>query len=116
MLHSEFKGTKPTRTGLEKESVSVKEYTEEKTIVTFEKMWLVISSESPFLAASPDGKITDHNGNSGLIEIRNILYNKPVPLTQATKMKSVKNFCLEIYKKTNKLQLKRQQNYYYQCL
>ena len=70
-----------------------------------------MSREYPFLEASPDGKVTDQNGNIGLIEMKkkNILYNKPVSLSQAAKMKSEKKFCLE--KKndnTGKLQLKRQ--------
>ena len=58
-------------------------------------MGLIKSRERPFLAASPDGKVTDQNGNIRLIEIKNILYNKLVSLSQAAKIKSVKNFCLE---------------------
>ena len=77
---------------------------------------LVISTECPILAGSPDGRVTDGKGNAGQIEIKkNVLYNKPASLTQAAKMKSVKNVCLEINSNTEKLQLKRKHNYYYQC-
>ena len=57
-------------------------------------MGLVISEDFPFLAGSPDGKVSDQNENVGMIEIRNILYIKPVSLTQAAKVKSINNFCL----------------------
>ena len=120
ILHSKFKGTKWTEIGLENESAAVKEYLELKTELneklTFEKMGLVISKKCPFLAGSPDGKLTDINGKSGLIEIKNVLYNKPVSLTQAASLKTTKNFCLEIDKETKKLKLKKNHNYYFQCL
>ena len=119
ILYSSFKGTKLTQNGLNKENVTVTEYIEQKKLknenVKFEKMGLVISKEQPLLAASPDGRITDGKGNSGLIEIKNILYNKPLSLTQAAKMKSVKNFCLEINSNSELLSLKKNHNYYYQC-
>ena len=79
-------------------------------------MRLVINKKCPFLAGSTDGKLTNMNGNSGLIEIKNVLYNKSVTLTQAASLKTVKNFCLEIDKQTQKLKLKRNHNYYFQCL
>ena len=58
-----------------------------------------MSREYPFLAASPDGKVTDQNRNIGLIEIKKILYNKPVSLSQVAKMKSVKNLKYFVWKK-----------------
>ena len=79
-------------------------------------MGLVINKKCPFLAGSPGGKLTNMNGNSGLIEIKNVLYNKPVTLTQAASLKTVKNFCLEVDKQTKKLKLRRNHNYYFQCL
>lgn len=119
ILHSEFKGNNFTKLGLEKEDVTITEYVrqkkEKKESVKVEKMGLVISQECPFLAASPDGKVIYKNGNEGLIEIKNLLYNKAVSLTQAAGLKSIKNFCLEFDKKTNKLKLKKTHNYYYQC-
>ena len=47
----------------------------------FEKMGLIVSKKCPFLAWSPDGKLIDMNGKSGLIEIKNDLYKKTVSLT-----------------------------------
>ena len=79
-------------------------------------MGLVISEDFPFLAGSPDGKVTDQRGNVGLIEIKNVLYNKPVSLTQAAKLKSISNFCLHFDPKSKKLAVKKNHNYYYQCL
>ena len=123
ILYSSFKGTKLTQNRLNKENVSVTEYIEQKKKtekkknenMKFEKMGLVISKEQPLLAASPDGRISDAKGNSGLIEIKNILYNKPLSLTQAAKMKSVNIFCLEINPNSELLSLKKKHNYYYQC-
>ena len=119
ILYTEFKGNKLTNIGLEKEEVTIGEYIrqnkEQNVDVKVEKMGLVVSQGSPFLAASPDGKVLDQNGNHGLIEIKNILYNKALSLTQAAKLKSIKNFCLELDKDTNKVKLKKNHNYYYQC-
>lgn len=74
LLYSSFRGTKFTQIGLRNESLVVTEYIERKRLnkekVDVEKMGLVVSSEHPFLAASPDGKVTDENGNCGLIEIK----------------------------------------------
>ena len=117
ILYTEFKGNKLTNIGLEKEEVTIGEYIrenkEQNVDVKVEKMGLVVSQESPFLAPSPDGKVIDQNGNHGLIEIKNILYNKALSLTQAAKLKSIKNFCLELDKDTNKVKLKKNHNYYY---
>ena len=111
ILHSEFKGNKCTQLGLEKGAVTITEYVSQKKEqnenVNVEKMGLVVSQKSPFLAASPDGKVIDQNGNHGLIEIKIILYNKALSLTQAARLKYIKNFCLEFSKNENKLKLKK---------
>ena len=60
-------------------------------------------------------KLYTKNGECGLIEIKNILYSKPLFLSQGASMKSVKNFCLEVNKSSGSLQLKKSHNYYYQC-
>ena len=67
---------------------------------------LVISTECPILAGSPDGRVTDGKGNAGQIEI------KKCPLQQAC---ITHTSCLEINSNTEKIQLKRKHNYYYQC-
>ena len=120
ILYSDFHGNKFTRLGIEKEDITIKEYIsykkEQKDNVKVERMGLVIGEDFPFLAGSPDGKVTDQMGNVGLIEIKNVLYNKPVSLTQAAKLKSISNFCLHFDPKSKKLAVKKNHNYYYQCL
>ena len=120
ILYSDFHGNKFTRLGIEKEDITIKEYIsykkEQKDNVTVERMGLVKSEDFPFLAGSPDGKVTDQRGNVGLIEIKSVLYNKPVSLTQAAKLKSISNFCLQYDQKSKKLAVKKNHNYYYQCL
>ena len=119
MLYSSFKGTKMTQLGLNNEALAIKEYIERKRsnkeIVKVEKTGLIICHKDPYLAASPDGKVVYENGECGLIEIKNILYNKPLSLSQGASIKSVKNFCLEVNKSSGSLQLKKSHNYYYQC-
>ena len=85
ILHSDFKGTNWTQIGVKKEVAAVKEYlelnSEGNETLKFENMGLVISKKCPFLAGSPDGKLKDMNGKSGLIEIKNVLFNRTVSLT-----------------------------------
>ena len=119
ILHSDFKGTIWTNYGVKKELAeveSLKLKSEGNEKLKFEKMGQVISKKCPFLARSPDGKLIDMNGESGLDEINNVLYNTTVSLTQAASLKTMKNFCLEIDKQSKKLELKRKHNYYFQCL
>ena len=55
------------------------------------------------MAGSPDGIVTTSEGDTGLIEIKNLLHSKPLNLWQAAS--GNKNFCLEIM--NGKLQLKK---------
>ena len=117
LLYSKFKGNRATRLGLEKENITIQEYVEEKKtqneMIKVEKVGLVVCEANKYLAASPDGKVIKENGENGFIEIKNVLYNKPVSLTQAATLKSIKGFCLELC--DGNLLLKRNHNYYYQC-
>ena len=63
------------------------------------------------MAGSPDGIVTTSEGDTGLIEIKNLLHSKPLNLWQAAS--GNKNFCLEIM--NGKLQLKKTHIYFYQC-
>ncbi|CAG2243766.1 unnamed protein product [Mytilus edulis] len=85
LLYSTFKGNKTTRIGLKRKKL-------------------------PLLRGSPDGVVTENNAK-GLIEIKNLVHDKNINLTQASM--SVKNFCLENI--SNNLKLKTNHNYYFQC-
>ncbi|CAC5415519.1 unnamed protein product [Mytilus coruscus] len=74
-----------------------------------EQSGLVIDKHHKFLGGSPDGIVTENNAK-GLIEIKNLVHDKNINLTQASM--SVKNFCLE--KISNNLKLKTNHNYYFQ--
>ncbi|KAJ8313214.1 hypothetical protein KUTeg_009233 [Tegillarca granosa] len=115
LLYGNFKGNTYTRKGLQEEAMTVIEYqNHQKTnlnkIVRHHPTGLFISPEHPFLAASPDGKIVEEGGETGLIEIKNLLHNKPINLFEA--VKTVSNFCLEL--DGNNLKLKRTHDYFYQ--
>lgn len=114
LLYSTFNGNQHTANGLQQERVTVQEYILKKAEgninVTVESMGLVIDQDNKFLAGSPDGKV-HVNGEAGLIEIKNLLHNKPYNLWQAAAM--TKAFCLQ--EKNKMLTLKQNHLYYYQC-
>ena len=111
ILYGKFTGNRSTKIGLEKENITISEYKDVKKAenenVKVEKVGLVIDDANHFLGASPDGKVIVENGENSLIEIKNVLYNKPVSLSQAASLKSIKGFCLELC--CGKLQLKKKQ-------
>lgn len=120
MLHSKFGGNPFTMKGLQQERATIDEYVlrkaEEGINVTVEKTGLAIYKECKYLGASSDGKVTEHhNGHNttGLLEVKNLLQNKPLSFVEATKR--VKGFCLEQRSQDGKLQLKRNHPYYHQC-
>jgi hypothetical protein len=114
MLYSSFNGNRHTRNGILQENTTIEEYklkkAEEKENVCVKPCGLVIHPTYKYLAASPDGIICNSTGEIGLIEIKNLLYSKPINLWQATENK---NICLENV--NGKLQLKRNHQYFYQC-
>ncbi|XP_063414164.1 uncharacterized protein LOC134696586 isoform X2 [Mytilus trossulus] len=113
LLYSTFKGNRHTRNGLLQERTSIEEYTlkkaEQHENVTVKSTGLLIAHEHPFLAASADGIVSTGSGD-GLLEIKNLLHNKPVNLYQASEKSS---FCLETV--SGHLNLKSTHNYFYQC-
>ncbi|XP_069134324.1 uncharacterized protein [Argopecten irradians] len=117
LLYSSFKGTAAMRKGIALERVTRQEYTniaaKEGKNVRVVESGLVIDPQHQFLACSPDGKVVENHHITGLIEIKNLLHGKPINLTQAAKLKCMKNFCLE--QQNGKLSLKRTHDYYYQC-
>ena len=115
LLYTTFKGNRHTATGLQQERVTIQEYVlknaEEGNNVQVKPSGLVICKEEKFLGGSPDGIVIKDSKPCGLIEIKNVLHNKPINLNEAAKTN--KNFCLEI--QSNCLKLKQNHNYYYQC-
>ncbi|CAG2231420.1 unnamed protein product [Mytilus edulis] len=100
--------------GILEEETTIEEYklkkAEESENVCVERSGLVIHPTQTFLAGSPDGLVSTSKGESGLIEIKNLLHSKPINLWEASENK---NFCL--INLNGKLQLKENHIYYYQC-
>ncbi|CAC5388502.1 unnamed protein product [Mytilus coruscus] len=115
LLYCTFSGNKSTRFGLSQERITILEYIQymlKKHIsIKIEQCGLINNPINKFLAASPDGIVLENNNRTGIIEIKNVLHNKPISLAEATK--SVSNFCLE-FNHHKELQLKENHNFYYQ--
>ncbi|CAC5421049.1 unnamed protein product [Mytilus coruscus] len=114
LLYSTFKGNKTTRIGIKEEKVTITEYVnikqKENIHTKFEQSGLVIDKDHKFLGGSPDGIVTENNAK-GLIEIKNLVHDKNINLTQASM--SVKKLLPE--KISNNSKLKTNHNYYFQC-
>ena len=90
LLYSKFTGTTATRIGLKVEQVTIQEYILKKK------------------ERKNDGVIVTVKSS---VKVKNVLYNKNTDLNQSAKTQ--KSFRLKI--DNNKLSLKRNPNYYYQC-
>ncbi|KAK3089294.1 hypothetical protein FSP39_002467 [Pinctada imbricata] len=114
LLYMKFTGNRHTKNGLLQERSTIEEYklkkAEEGENVIVESSGLIISKDHPYLAGSPDGIVTTSSGNTGLIEIKNLLHSKPINLHQASENS---NFCL--INKKGTLYLKENHIYYHQC-
>ncbi|CAG2250353.1 unnamed protein product [Mytilus edulis] len=109
LLYSNFKGNKATRIGLREEQITIQEYInikgKDNIEIKVEPCGLIIDKKFKYLAASPDGKVIDKENNEiGLIEIKNLVHDKNLTLTQAAT--SLKNFCLEKYGDENNIKKK----------
>lgn len=120
-LYSTFRGNKSTRYGLQQEENSILEYKlnmcKQGHIVTISSSGLVISSEHPYLGASPDGIVSVlQNGkviDKGLIEIKQVLTtHTDMTIHTAAGDPKIKNFCLK--KEHATLKLNHNHNFYYQ--
>ncbi|KAJ8298823.1 hypothetical protein KUTeg_022883 [Tegillarca granosa] len=87
--------------------MTIREYKLLKIAKELQTHWFDYISDNKYLAASPDGKVVQSDGDVGLIEIKNLLHSKHINLTEASKDKVVKDFCLEYVEHKNTLQLKR---------
>ena len=118
LLYSKFRGNVATRYGASKEEQTRKEYethmrSNGHTNLSVEPCGLFVSVEHPWLAASPDGLVTDPTDRVspfGLVEIKNPYSSREQTLIEAA---SSASFCLKC-DKDNKLSLKRRHDYYYQ--
>ena len=113
--------TAATQFGIQHEPLAITRYSEYREAkgenITVEKCGLVISLENGFLAASPDGVITEPNSEKGLLEVKVLPSWSDIPLVQACKnSKYPVKECTEIVngKPEKVLRLKKSHQYYHQ--
>lgn len=116
MLYTKFRGNMHTLYGTANEEVSREEYTkymhhQGKSNLKVLPAGLVISKESPWLAASPDGRVFDpyYSPADGLLELKNPSSASHMKISEAMKKKG---FCLTV--KEGRQQLDQKHDYYYQ--
>ena len=118
LLYSTFRGNSATRWGLEQEEHSVGVYTSwlhdrgsPNPIINI-KCGLVVCTTHPWLAATPDGWVTDLEASpsQGLVEFKNPYSYRGLALRDAIAAK--KCDCLAI--NNGRIELKRTHSYYYQ--
>ena len=109
LLYTTFRGNYHTKNGLKEEIVTKQEYKKLKSVNVMD-IGFIISETDNFLGASADGKVVLQNGQIGLVEIKNLLHNKPIDLNEAAKR--IKSFCLQ--ETDSGLKLKNNHTYYFQ--
>ena len=117
LLYTRFRGNAATRYGNTMEDITKVEYEAYQRQhghpdLKVESCGLAISLDSPWLAASPDGLVTDPSeatGPLGVVEIKNPYTARSQTLAEACKKSS---FCLE--NKKDSFKLKTRHDYYYQ--
>jgi hypothetical protein len=115
LLYATFSGNRYTRAGLANESVATQEYVMYKSQkgvkVQVHSIGLVVHPTDQYLAASPDGKVCELPGSTGLLEIKTVLQNNRLTFEQASVKQT--NFCLKLV--DGKLQVKPTHPFVYQC-
>ena len=121
LLYSSFKGSAATKYGIDNEDLARQKYItymkeHGQSHLTVRQCGLFISTENPWLAASPDGIVENStNGpqsqTSGLLEIKNPYSVRKMTLSEAV---SKSTFCLEKDKDSGKYRLKQKHDYFYQ--
>ena len=115
LLYSRFRGNQATRYGTLMENTSRQEYqihqNQQGHKLTTLRTGLMVSSENPWLAASPDDQVFDEESSPqwGLAEYKNPYSVRHLTIKEACKVSS---FCLE--RKEDKYCLKKGHDYYYQ--
>ena len=120
LLYTTFNGNKATRYGIEMEEVTRNDYVSHQHTnghpgLKTESVGLVVSTEKPWIAASPDDRVYDPTAVPpfGLAEYKNPYSQKTKTLKEACQSKT---FFLQMENKNGKtiFSLKRRHDYYYQ--
>ena len=118
LLYTKFEGNTATRWGILQEETTKAKYLAEKQKtspgITTSQSGLVISTENPWLAASPDSLVIDPTENppQGIVEFKNPYSVRNNTIYEATSSK--KGFCLNVDNETGELSLKTNHEYVYQ--
>ena len=96
--------------GFDHEDVALEAY-QNKTGVEVDVCGIFLSTELPFLGASPDGIIYTGNGKFALVEIKCPFKYRHCNISEAC---HDRKFCLR--KKDDQLELRRDHDYYYQVI
>lgn len=116
ILYSKFRGNTATRYGLVMEEECKKQYITQQShsgrTVDITPVGLCISTENPWIAASPDSLVTDPGTTPphGLLEMKNPYTGREMTMQEYCKVKSS---CLE-EKRDGKITLRHGHDYYYQ--
>ena len=120
LLYNTFRGNEATRYGQEMEEKTRQEYESHQQVnghhgLKTQPAGLVISVETPWLAASPDNRVLDPSVHptAGLVEYKNPFSARDMTLLEACNKAT---FCLKKNEKEGQItyELKRQHDYYYQ--
>ena len=119
MLYSKFHGNKHTSYGLDNEDPAREAYISYMhqsghNGLSTSNVGLVISSENPWLAASPDDRVHDPQASlpHGLSEYKNPSAAKDMTIDEACE--KIKGFCIKNNMNTKHKHLDTNHNYYYQ--
>ena len=118
LLYTKFTGNTATRWGILQERSTNEQYLKSKQKespnISTTSTGLVISINHPWLAASPDGLVYDPTEDPpyGVMEFKNPYSVRDVALREAAT--KVKGFCLQYNSDIDKLQLKKNHDYFYQ--
>jgi len=116
LLYSTFRGNTATERGELQEPATCEAYTHARysssPVISVKPSGLVIHPEHHWLAASPDGLVTDPSAPdpTGIVEFKNPYRYREMSLRDAAH--EAKEFCLTI--STSSLRLKHSHQYYYQ--
>ena len=120
LLYSTFKGNQATMYGTLMEDVTNRDYIQRQHDnghpgLSTEPSGLVINPDTPWLGASPDGRVMDPGAtySQGIVEFKNPFASKDLTIEEASKNKT---FCLEKKEKIGQVtySLKQKHNYFYQ--
>ena len=118
LLYCTFRGNIATEWGKLQEPATCKAYIETKCSVSpgisVKSSGLVIHPEHQWLAASPDGLVTDPTVSdpTGIVEFKNPYKHRESLLKDAAS--EAKDFCLTVNTQSSSLRLKKSHQYYYQ--